>query len=138
MAIQERKDREQVYRLLIKPPRRFILALRVETDKLDNLLQLMVANDPGGIIADTPLHFTLNNIKHNFNIYELTESLRNGFDAYGSGVRALRSFLGEPPVDLKVRYPAPRDEARKQGERIVREDPKRTIMKVVVASGESQ
>lgn len=132
-ALRSQKDFDEVYRLLLKPPRKFILTLK--EPGFDNLLQLCVANDPGGILGETPLYFTLNNIKHSFTVYEVTEAVKNGPAAYGPGVRALWQFLGEPPEDVKKKNPAPKDDVRKQGEKIMRDDPKKTVKKVVVTSG---
>lgn len=134
-ALKNPEDYQEVYRRLIKPPKRFLLALRGEKEKLDTLIQLCIANDPGGITGETPLYYTLNNIRHTYSIYELTEAIKLGCETYGPGIRALWSFLGEPPDDLKKKHPAPKEEKRGQGERIQRDDPKKTIKKVVVASG---
>lgn len=137
-ALKNRLDFDELWRRLVKPPKRFILALREEEAKIDTLIQLAVANDPGGIIAETPLYFTLNNIRHTYSIYELSESIRMGKEVYGPGVRALWDFLGAPPEDLQQKNPPPKNEPRKQGEKQHRDDPKKTIKKVVVASGEEK
>lgn len=135
-ALKYQKDFDELYRLLSKPPKRFVLALRRPEDKVDTLIQLAVANDPGGILAKTPLFFTINNIQHEFTVYELTESFKNGKDVYGPGVRALWDFLGEPPDDVKSRHPSSKDDVRKQGEKQKRDNPLKTLEKVIAASGE--
>lgn len=138
-ALKDKLDYDEVFKLLIKPPKKFILALK-EEGKTDTLLQLTKANDPGGIIAETPLYFTLNNIPHSYTIYELIESIRNNDpEPYGAGVRVLWNFLGGPPQEMKKKYQKDwKDEIRKQGERIVKDDPKKTIKKMVVASGKEE
>lgn len=133
-ALKKQVDFDQVYRLLAKPPKRFVLALHEPGSKIDTLIQLAVANDPGGIIGETPLHFTFNNIPHTFNVYELSESFKMGKETYGPGIRALWDFMGEPPEDLRRKLPS-KEEPRKQGEKQTRDDPKKTIKKVVTTSG---
>ncbi len=136
-ALQGIKDFIRLYQILIKPPKKFVLSLRVPGDKVDNLIQLAVANDPGGILAETELHYTLNNTQSSFTIYELIEAIRNGPGPYGPGINGLWGFLGEPPDDLKRKYPPLKDEESKRGKGrpLPKEDSKYTTKKVVVASG---
>lgn len=136
-GLGDKKDYDEVYKQLVQPPKRFALAFRLEKDKVDTLIQLMTANDRIGIIAETPLYFTVNNIQHTFSVYELTESIKNDKHIYGPGVRILKEILGEPPAEIKEKYPTSKEEARKQGERISRDDPKKTLKKVIVASGDN-
>lgn len=128
---------EKLYEILIDPPLRFALALRGDEYKVDTLIQLAIANDPGGILADTPLAFTIDNIPHSYTIYELTEAIRNGPSYYGPGVRALWRLLGEPPAQLKEKFPGrtDRDEKKGRGRPATKQAAKDTAHKVVVASG---
>lgn len=134
-ALVSKLDYDEVWKLLIKPPKKFVLALRRSKDKIDTLIQLALANDPGGIVGETVLYFTLNNIPHSFTVYELTESVKLGKESYGPGVRALWDFLGEPPEEVRKKIPPPKDEPRKQGERQHKDNPKKTVKKVIQASG---
>lgn len=129
-------DGKYLYPLLLKPPKRFTLML-LDGQHMDNLLQLAVANDPGGIIAETPLHFTLNNIPHTFSIYEMEEAVRYGPEAYGPGVRALFAFLGKVPDEIKQRFPPPDKEADRKGRGRPqpKDDAKYTTKRLIVASG---
>lgn len=85
-------DGPLLYPILLKPPRRFFLALA--TPGNDNLLQLAVANDLAGEVrADTHLTFTLNGVPHSWTVYDLREGLKNS-EGEGSGVRVLMQTFG--------------------------------------------
>lgn len=136
-GLRNRQDFEMLWDRLLQPPKRFVLTLKAFGDGCENLLQLALINDPGGIIASTPLYFTLSNIEHNYSVYELEEALRNGPNAYGPGIRALWKFLGDPPEALKKRYPSVREEENRRGRGRPQpiKDSKYTTMKVILASG---
>jgi len=93
-----------LYEYLLKPPNRFVLSLVEE--KQVNHLQLATINDISVIKADTPLNFTINNIPHQYTIYELQRAIRPSKDQQDKdnlagkspGVQALLRFLGEPPM----------------------------------------
>jgi len=86
---------EALYGLLLKPPTRFVLALR--EGACDNWLHLAVANDNPVVKADTPLHFTVNNIPHSYTAYELEQVARHQHAATPPGVAALIRLFGPPP-----------------------------------------
>jgi hypothetical protein len=136
-ALRTNNDFKALFHLLVKPPKRFVLALRAPGENIDTLIQLAVANDPGGIIAETPLHYTLNNIPLSFTVYELIEAIRNGPAPYGPGVNTLWAFLGEPPDELKLMYPPIKDEEDKRGRGrpAPKNDAKNTTKKLVTCSG---
>lgn len=92
------KDRPQLYKLLVNPPERFLLSL---LDKRDtNLLQKCVVNDNPEVKADTPLHFTLDNVRHTYTVYELEEAIKSKqTTGKESGVKALVDYCG--PCTLK-------------------------------------
>jgi hypothetical protein len=71
------EDAVRLYKLLLKPPRRFVLML---TDAgTDNLLQFARANDlDGEVLADTPYTITVNNRPLPLTVYELEQALHTG------------------------------------------------------------
>lgn len=86
-------DSPAIYNQLLSPPVRF--ALSFLTDRgTNNLLQLQLLNDLDTVLADTPLHFTIDNIPHTYTTYELEEALRHGVEGKLPGVRALIEHLG--------------------------------------------
>jgi len=90
-----------IYDLLLKPPRKFVLALL--GDAKENMLHHAVANDVQFEIAgDTSLAFTIANKPFTYTVYELEEALDNG-ETSGKepGVRALVDLLGLPPASNK-------------------------------------
>ena len=93
----DKLDYQNIYEILLKPPSLFCLALITEGNK--NSLQLATINDNVEVKADTPLHFTINNIQHTYTVYELEDALLtftsgNGSPGKEPGVRALVNFLG--------------------------------------------
>jgi hypothetical protein len=83
-----------VYPTLLKPPNTFCLMLR-EGESVPNHLHCGLVNDIAEIKADTPLHFTLNNIPHTYTVYELEAGLRGGKEGTLPGVAALIRLFGE-------------------------------------------
>lgn len=84
-------SKEAIYQQLLRPPRRFLLALRTD---IPTLLQLSLVNDNVGLDTQTPLKFTINNIPHQFTVYELTETLIHGPEGREPGSRALLRHFG--------------------------------------------
>lgn len=134
-------DAAALYEKLLRPPKHFFLALRVFGEGVDALLQLARVNSYEGIHADMPLRFTVNNIVHEFSVYELTEAVKNSPKGYGPGVRALVEWLGAPPAELKKRLMPPEEKKNIVAGKDVggrpkpKDDAKTTARKVVVASG---
>lgn len=130
-----------LYEKLVDPPRRFVLALRDLTNPVDTLLQVAKLNDPGGVLADTPLKFTLNNISHEYTVYELGEAIKHGPAGCEPGVHALVNFLGKPPEKVREKLREPEREREEiiqkkgRGKPPTKPDAKDTSRKVVVASG---
>lgn len=105
---------KKLYEILLNPPPKFSLSI---IDKGTTLYpQLTPVNDFKEIAKDTTLLFSLNNIQHNYTVYELEEALRephivqwiegkpNWSDPKNSpsaGVRALLKRLGEWRVEAK-------------------------------------
>lgn len=92
--------RLEIYRTLIRPPARFVLAL------LDgpgpNLLHLAVANDYStrDLLNDSPIKFTLNNVAHTYTVFELEHALKTGnTEGMMPGVGALVRLFGLPPKE---------------------------------------
>lgn len=94
-----------LYDLLLKPPQKFVLSFITswpansgQTDHvkgISNHLHIAIANDLAKEIkADTTLFFTINNIAHNYTIYDLNESLKNEEAGRSPGVAALMRLLG--------------------------------------------
>lgn len=91
-TIQE-TDYQAVYDKLLKPPTRFVLSFLV-SDNVDNHLHLSILNDHAKIDIDTPLFFTINNVKHSYCIYDLETCLKQREASREPGVRALMDLLG--------------------------------------------
>ena len=119
-------SRQAAYDILLKPPRRFLLALRTDVPVL---LQLALANDHIGLDTQTPIKFTLNNIPHTYTVYELAETLRHGPEGREPGARALLRYLGP------VRLPEPPPEVARVGRPNKPVQDGRSTKKVIVASG---
>mgnify|MGYP000446835940 FL=1 len=77
---------------LLSPPLRFLLLLKIETPH--NFLQLSQINDLQQIKAETTLSFSVDNVVHQYSVYEL-ERVAKAEDANGMmpGTRALASLL---------------------------------------------
>ena len=111
-AIRTEQDGKHLYPFLLKPPRRFFLALREGPKAPETLLQLCEANDVLELKADTPLAFTVNNVRHHYTVYELESALRSPEVVGGPGVQALRRVLG--PYELPaVVVPLPEVEGKR-------------------------
>lgn len=93
-------DGPLLYPLLLKPPRRFFLAIKYsETKPIENRLQTAIVNDLAGEVrAGDRLTFTINGAPHNFTPYELELALR-GNDIVEAGPRELIKLYGQwvPP-----------------------------------------
>lgn len=137
------QDLQFLWMRLLKPPKRFILAFRDEIKKPDKkgklieqplLLQLLTANDPGGVLGDTPLFFTHGCTTYQYTVYELEEAIKYGPEPYGPGVNALFRILGDVPNDIKQKYPRPSDK-KDNGRPPALPDSRSQTKKVVTASG---
>ncbi len=84
---------ERVYSLLLKPPNPFALLLRKDTD---NQIQLGIVNNGSGVLADTPIQFTFDNVLHSYTVYELEQTLKTGeVTGKSAGTRILIETFGE-------------------------------------------
>jgi hypothetical protein len=92
-------DHGKLYRLLLRPPLRFILALKTALFR-SNDIHMASANDHESIRADTTLSFTLDHILHTYTVYELEQALRHGPTGKEPGVQVLLRHLGTAPADL--------------------------------------
>lgn len=138
LVLEDGKGQDDLWRFLLTPSKQFVLALRSSKGGVDTLLHFAIANDPGGILADTPLYFTLNNVPHQYSIYELVESIRSPDGPSDPGTKALWNFLGGPPEDIQSQYPKHGEEKRGRGRPPAKEDARQTTKKVIVGSGEER
>ena len=84
---------EPIYSLLLKPPNPFALLLR--KGDVDNQIQLGIVNNGPGVLADTPIQFTFDNVLHSYTVYELEQTLKTGESSGKSaGVRILLETFG--------------------------------------------
>ena len=98
--IVDKKDYQALYDLLFKPPNLFSLSLI--KPQTTNYLQIVPVNNISEIKGDTPLSFTVNNILHQYTVYELEQAtLQEDATGREPGVRALFDFLGPPVVEDK-------------------------------------
>lgn len=111
-GIRRWEDSEATYRVLLKPPRTFCLALLdvPAKGKVENMLHLWTVNenkvDWG---TGDELTFTVNNVQFSYTIYELTTALSTR-DAppMSPGVQALTNLFGTyPPLEAKKDEPIP-------------------------------
>lgn len=94
---------DKMYALLLDPPRCFVLAL-LEGSGYKNDIHLALANEPEELKADTPLHFTINNVPHSYTTYELREALKGKQSGREPGVHAIMRWLGpynDPTPEVK-------------------------------------
>lgn len=92
------EDHKNLWELLLAPPPLFCLSL-VESGKIDNQLHLSTINDHAILTAETPLFYTIDNVVHEFTVYELKEGCKWGMEGKSPGVRALARVLGEHPIE---------------------------------------
>jgi hypothetical protein len=86
---------------LLSPAARFFLALLEGDEPPDNLLQCFAVNDNDEIKAETPLHFTVNNVPHTYTVYQLEQAgLRRTTQGLDPGAAALVRILGPVPEHL--------------------------------------
>lgn len=91
---------QKAYDLLLKPPLKFCMTI-LTGDRVKNFIHLAEANEFTEIKANTPIVFTLDNIRMEYTVYELEEGLRHGVDGKMPGVRTLIEFFGKvelPPL----------------------------------------
>lgn len=135
------EDTTSLYGALLKPPRKFVLALRNPSGGVDVLPQLLLTNDTpasDAVMYDSAMKMTLNNVPYEYTVYELEEAVRAGtHEGYGPGVRALFTTMGPPPEGLRraLTPPEKRVEKRERGRPPALEDSKYTAKRPLVASG---
>lgn len=102
------EDGKHLYPILLKPPLRFVLSL-VHSGQA-NHLQLALANDNEQVLANTPLHFTVNGAPFTYTIFGLKQALRTGDgNGHEPGVRELMSLFGS------YRLPEEEGDGKKRG-----------------------
>ena len=95
-----KEDAPHVYKALLNPPPLFCLSLlsaEPQNGKLItyNQIHLACVNDLAEVRADTPLAFTLDNVRHEYTVYELRETLKTRVaEGKMPGVRALTARFG--------------------------------------------
>jgi hypothetical protein len=92
-----KQDHEKLWELLLAPPPTFCLSL-LESGRVDNMLHRCVVNDHKIVTAETELHFTVDNVKHSYSVYELKEACKHGAEGKSPGVLAVVRVLGEHPL----------------------------------------
>lgn len=93
-------DPETVFSWLLKPTTPFTLMLRHPRSKTDVVPQLGAVNE-GEVANGTRLLFTLDNVRHDYSVYELKMTLETGeTDGKSAGVRVLFEAFG--PYSLPV------------------------------------
>lgn len=100
---------------LLQPPKAFCLML-LNGHGINNEIHRAVANVHDEIKADTVLHFTVDNVTHDYTVYDLEQALKGECHS-GPGVRALLNLFGVsekelPNLDLES---AVSDEKRERG-----------------------
>lgn len=99
IKVIKKEDKFKLYEILLNPPLVFCLSLLNEPST-KNLIQLSILNENEKIFANTPIHFTLNNIQCEYTIYELEEALKTQeLTGKSPGVRLLIETIG--PCVLK-------------------------------------
>lgn len=107
-ALRE-QSREALLQFLLEPTHRF--ALSILTEQVENLLHLCPVNAFREIRADTSLSFCLNNVRHEYSVYELRETMkRRQVKGKSPGVRVLLDYLGDA-----VRYDDDKEEKKGRG-----------------------
>ncbi len=89
-----KEDHETLWELLLSPPPLFCFSL-LESNKVQNHLHHCLVNNHEVILAETVLYFTLDNVKHDYSVYELKECCKYGPEGKTPGVIALWRVLGE-------------------------------------------
>lgn len=121
-------QRRMVYDLLLNPPLTFALSLLTGATKEKTRLQGLFVNDHAEIKADTPLYFSIDNMRVGYTVYDLQNALKLGAEGLEPGIRMLVDHCGplhdtsfeptdEPPPEEKRgrgRPPAkPEDDPRR-------------------------
>ena len=95
------ENSSELYKQLLNPPKCFVLGLLDNPCKTPNNLHQMLVNFNQEIKADTILYFTINNIPHNYTIYDLESALSNEMAGKTPGVAALCRLFG--PYEMEKR-----------------------------------
>lgn len=87
-----------LYEFLLAPKcHQMVLSLLDGEKTLPNHLQLATVNDLTEAKTDTPIHFTINGIPHQYTVYELKSAIDNrDANGAGAGTRELIRLLGMP------------------------------------------
>lgn len=125
-----------LWKLLLSPPLRFSLAFR-NGGKVPSYLQMMHANDHVIIQKDTPLTYTVDNVRHEYTVYELEHAVEHGPDGTEPGVQALLRLLGPCPDSPAAAplLPPPLTEKRGRGRPTKEGEGGNTSRKMLRASG---
>lgn len=92
-------DLKALYAHILNPPKSFALSF-ITSPKTDNQIQWVVYNELDKLQADTPIHFSIDNVLSCYTIYELEEGLKHGAKGKIPGVRLLIETLG--PYTLPI------------------------------------
>ena len=105
---------QELLEILLNPPEQFALMLltspRVEGDgkvmlPFENRLHLGIANDVPELKANDLVRFTVDNVPHQYTVYELKEALKFGPDGKEPGVRVLFDLFRFPVTPPKTEEP---------------------------------
>lgn len=111
-VVPSNKCKEEVYKFLMNPPKRFVLSL-LNKEKV-NLLHVALLNDNNDLEAGTELKFTIDNTPYQYTVYEFEKGLREGTTGKEPGVRALIDLFGK--IDLPPIPNAPDKGRAKEGD----------------------
>lgn len=129
-------DYKILHKKLLEPPLCFSLSIILNpilSGKLEilhateNHIQMGFVNENKSIRADTILDFTINNIKHQYCVYELEQAMKHGTDGKMPGVGALGKLFGipaqiEPSGEKKMGRPPDKERnSEKAVRRVVKE-----------------
>lgn len=125
IAINDKSGIEAMARIL-SPVLPFSLSI-VTSDRVPNLLHLMLVNDQKEATAQTPFQFTIDHALYTYTVYELEEGIKNGGDGKSPGVRELLRLYGKkdgpltfpPPSVDRPEVGRPKEESeRSKGQRV--------------------
>src|SRR3990167_4621660 len=82
-----------LFNLITTPPAHFVLIIRTPGSAIDVTLQTAIVNETNNLTINTPLWFTLDNIRHQFSLYELDDAIRRDSTGKEPGVRVLATMF---------------------------------------------
>lgn len=114
LAFYAADHRQILFKLLTVPVAPFSLILRTPGNGVDVHIQMAVVNEMNNPTINTPMFFTLDNIKHQFTLYELDEALKHTDTGKEPGVRVLAKIFDGlvpkvPDGPAPVGHPYPAD-----------------------------